>query len=269
MPISTTFLALKMSAVLRGCGPSAVVTRKVASGILSPTLIVIVLSLNRRWSWFEPRRAHPIRVRGLVERGLDLDRLVSGDQREEELGRNARPAGRRAVNDEAEAELAVFRFDLFRQRQRPAIVRSLGKKIERAGGRRSFDERAGCRAALEPHAGNGEAPGIFTQGDAPRHAPLGLIEQAEGSALPGGYFHQQLRLGRNAELLAYGEIELELEPDRPRGIGRADKEGEDDMVVIADRLGVAFVDETLGRGPFDVDRGKIFRPGPVEARRHA
>src|ERR1700736_6592212 len=41
---SATFLPLKMSSVVLTCGPSAVITRNFASGSLSPTLMVIVVS---------------------------------------------------------------------------------------------------------------------------------------------------------------------------------------------------------------------------------
>src|SRR6266478_535980 len=41
---SATFLPLKISSVVFTCGPSAVITRNLASGNLSPTLIVIVNS---------------------------------------------------------------------------------------------------------------------------------------------------------------------------------------------------------------------------------
>src|SRR6202043_3917799 len=41
---SATFLPLKMSSVVLTCGPSAVITRNLASGSLSPTWMVIVNS---------------------------------------------------------------------------------------------------------------------------------------------------------------------------------------------------------------------------------
>src|SRR3984957_12122344 len=41
---SATFLPLKISSVVLTCGPSAVITRNLASGSLSPTLMVIVNS---------------------------------------------------------------------------------------------------------------------------------------------------------------------------------------------------------------------------------
>src|SRR5438045_9360736 len=130
MPISTIFLPLKISAVVRGCGPSAVITRNVASGTLSPTLIVIAFSLTGSMNYLS-RASYPIQARRLVERRLNLDCLASRDQREEELSRNGRATGRRTVDDEPEAELAAFRFDLFGKRQRPAVVRPLGQKIGR------------------------------------------------------------------------------------------------------------------------------------------
>src|ERR1700761_1784667 len=46
---SATFLPLKMSSVVLACGPSAVITRNLASGSLSPTLMVMVNSPCKVW----------------------------------------------------------------------------------------------------------------------------------------------------------------------------------------------------------------------------
>src|ERR1700687_5898231 len=117
---------------------------------------------------------------------------------------------------------------------------------------------------LEADACNGETFASFSQRNTPWHAPFGLVEQAEGSALSRRYLQRELRVSRNAKFFAHGEVEFELEPDGPRGIDRADHEGENDIAVIADRLRAALVDETHGCGPFEVDRREIFRARPVE-----
>src|SRR5665647_3555673 len=76
-----TFLPLKMSSVVLGLGPSAVITRNVAFGNLSPTLMGMVVS-SLVANWLQVLVAQNSVAGGLVEMSLDLDGAVAFDHGE-------------------------------------------------------------------------------------------------------------------------------------------------------------------------------------------
>src|SRR4051812_38730975 len=147
-PNSATFLPLKISSVVFGFGPSAVITRNVAFGNFSPALIgmsapphALASFLRRRFIRLRPK---------LVEAGSDLERARALNNREGEIGGLLRIGARRQPV-ELEGEGAASGgcvLDGLRDRQRPVLRRPFGKdRDRRIRRRREIDDHlVGARA---------------------------------------------------------------------------------------------------------------------------
>src|ERR1700761_1233485 len=81
-----TFLPLKMSSVVLTCGPSAVITRNLLSGSLSPTWIVIVNS-----PWMQRKSLRPGRFLDWADDRHNIQSCSDGKRKAVSLFRHQAP----------------------------------------------------------------------------------------------------------------------------------------------------------------------------------
>ncbi len=106
--------------------------------------------------------------------------------------------------------------------------------------------------------------------DRARHGGERGVDRAGVGRIRGGRQRQRKpRFGRQADLLAHGEIGVELEHDRLRRVARLDQNRKDDAAVIAERFAAVRLLDALRRWVLGLDARHILGSGKIERWRQA
>src|SRR5947209_701811 len=207
-PIRTTRRPLKNSSVVRVCGPSEVITVNVASGIRSPTLIVICLS-TRTWLTFW--RANLWLCGPAVEMQREFDRLRARQRKAH--GR----VGERLIFrmfGEGDEKIPALAFRLDEEK-----IGRLGEKIR---GRRPPPCQAPGGLVGTSQRGDRNVPrGLFSREPA-RYRRLRGGKRRRFARVLSGHAELQARMDGQADFLTRGVVEIEHQIDRLARLLRRD-----------------------------------------------
>ena len=225
---STTFLPLKISSVVFGFGPSAVMTRNVALGRRSPTLMGMARILSVSWFGRPFRRRAAAQWRGKIGGGRGISRagrwsrsplrpatavnfscapsgLAPGGSPSSAKTKRCRPAGAPSTfsgNGNAQFGVGTFR-----------------KQSDLAAGRGDIDQHPRrLRSVVALDALTDKSSGRAGRRDQ-RHAPLGGGDRCIVRAALALIASSAFGFRRDADFLADRVIERQPQHHRLRGIG--------------------------------------------------